>query len=245
MLNRIIHWSLHNRLVVLVLAIAILIAGLVTLMRTEVDIFPDLNAPTVVVMTEAPGYAPEEVEMMVTYPIETAVNGASGVRRVRSTSSTGFSVVWVEFDWDTDVYQARQIVTERLGTVAEALPAGVATPVLGPRSSILGEMLIVGLTADSTSLTELRTIAEKVVRPRLLAMGGVSQVSVIGGDMREYRIQLLPERMAAMDVTLSEVLDAVDGMNDNASGGIVNDFGNEYIIKATLRTADTDEMAWR
>lgn len=243
MLNRIIHWSLHNRLVVLVLAIAILIAGLVTLMRTEVDIFPDLNAPTVVVMTEAPGYAPEEVEMMVTYPIETAVNGASGVRRVRSTSSTGFSVVWVEFDWDTDVYQARQIVTERLGTVAEALPAGVATPVLGPRSSILGEMLIVGLTADSTSLTELRTIAEKVVRPRLLAMGGVSQVSVIGGDMREYRIQLLPERMAAMDVTLSEVLDAVDGMNDNASGGIVNDFGNEYIIKATLRTADTDEMA--
>lgn len=243
MLNRIIHWSLHNRLVVLVLAIAILIAGLVALVRTEVDIFPDLNAPTVVVMTEAPGYAPEEVEMMVTYPIETAVNGASGVRRVRSTSSTGFSVVWVEFDWDTDVYRARQIVTERLGTVAEALPAGVATPVLGPRSSILGEMLIVGLTADSTSLTELRTIAEKVVRPRLLAMGGVSQVSVIGGDMREYRIQLLPERMAAMDVTLSEVLDAVDGMNDNASGGIVNDFGNEYIIKATLRTADTDEMA--
>ncbi|MDE6486567.1 MAG: CusA/CzcA family heavy metal efflux RND transporter [Muribaculaceae bacterium] len=243
MLNRIIHWSLHNRLVVLVLAVAILIAGLVTLMRTEVDIFPDLNAPTVVVMTEAPGYAPEEVEMMVTYPIETAVNGASGVRRVRSTSSTGFSVVWVEFDWDTDVYQARQIVTERLGSVSEALPAGVATPVLGPRSSILGEMLIVGLTADSTSLTELRTIAEKVVRPRLLAMGGVSQVSVIGGDMREYRIQLLPERMGAMDVTLSEVLDAVEGMNDNASGGIVNDFGNEYIIKATLRTSDTDEMA--
>ncbi|MDE6286252.1 MAG: efflux RND transporter permease subunit [Muribaculaceae bacterium] len=134
MLNKIIHWSLHNRLVVIVLAIAILIGGTITLLRTEVDIFPDLNAPTVVVMTEAPGYAPEEVEMMVTYPIETAVNGASGVRRVRSTSTTGFSVVWVEFDWDTDVYTARQIVTERLGTVAEALPAGVATPVLGPRS---------------------------------------------------------------------------------------------------------------
>lgn len=243
MLNKIIHWSLHNRLVVVVLAVAVLIAGAVALFRTEVDIFPDLNAPTVVVMTEAPGYAPEEVEMMVTYPIETAVNGASGVRRVRSTSTTGFSVVWVEFDWGTDVYQARQIVTERLGTVAEALPSGVASPVLGPRSSILGEMLIVGLTADSTSLLELRTLAEKVIRPRLLAMGGVSQVSVIGGDMREYRIQILPERMAAMGVTLAEVMEAVEGLNDNASGGIVNDFGNEYIIKGAMRTTDTDELA--
>ncbi|MBJ2184491.1 MAG: efflux RND transporter permease subunit [Muribaculaceae bacterium] len=243
MLNKIIHWSLHNRLVVIVLAIAILTGGVATLLRTEVDIFPDLNAPTVVVMTEAPGYAPEEVEMMVTYPIETAVNGASGVRRVRSTSTTGFSVVWVEFDWSTDVYQARQIVTERLGTVAEALPAGVATPVLGPRSSILGEMLIVGLTADTTSLLELRTLAEKVIRPRLLAMGGVSQVSVIGGDLREYRVQLLPERMAAMGVTLAEVMEAAESFNDNASGGIVNDFGNEYIIKGALRTADTDELS--
>ena len=243
MLNKIIHWSLHNRLVVIVLAIAILTGGVATLLRTEVDIFPDLNAPTVVVMTEAPGYAPEEVEMMVTYPIETAVNGASGVRRVRSTSTTGFSVVWVEFDWSTDVYQARQIVTERLGTVAEALPAGVATPVLGPRSSILGEMLIVGLTADTTSLLELRTLAEKVIRPRLLAMGGVSQVSVIGGDLREYRVQLLPERMAAMGVTLAEVMEAAESFNDNASGGIVNDFGNEYIITGALRTADTDELS--
>lgn len=243
MLNKIIHWSLHNRLVVIVLAIAILTGGVATLLRTEVDIFPDLNAPTVVVMTEAPGYAPEEVEMMVTYPIETAVNGASGVRRVRSTSTTGFSVVWVEFDWSTDVYQARQIVTERLGTVAEALPAGVATPVLGPRSSILGEMLIVGLTADTTSLLELRTLAEKVIRPRLLAMGGVSQVSVIGGDLREYRVQLLPERMAAMGVTLAEVMEAAESFNDNASGGIVNDFGNEYIIKGALRIADTDELS--
>ena len=242
MLNKIIHWSLHNRLVVVMLAIAVLIGGTITLLRTEVDIFPDLNAPTVVVMTEAPGYAPEEVEMMVTYPIETAVNGASGVRRVRSTSTTGFSVVWVEFDWDTDVYTARQIVTERLGTVAEALPAGVATPVLGPRSSILGEMLIVGLTADSTSLLELRSLAEKVIRPRLLAMGGVSQVSVIGGDMKEFRIQMLPERMGALGVSLAEVEEAVEAMNDNASGGIVNDFGNEYIIKGELRTADVEQL---
>lgn len=243
MLNKIIHWSLHNRLIVLVLALAILIGGTIALLRTDIDIFPDLNAPTVVVMTEAPGYAPEEVEMMVTYPIETAVNGASGVRRVRSTSSPGFSVVWVEFDWKTDIYQARQIVTERLSAVSEALPAGVSSPVLGPRSSILGEMMIVGLTADSTSLQDLRTIAEKIIRPRLLAMGGVSQVSVIGGDMREYRIQLLPERMAAMGVTLAEVTEAAESMNDNASGGIVNDFGNEYIIKGELRTADTDELA--
>ena len=242
MLNKIIHWSLHNRLVVLVLALAVLTGGMVALMRTDVDIFPDLNAPTVVVMTEAPGYAPEEVEMMVTYPIETAVNGASGVRRVRSTSNPGFSVVWVEFDWDTEIYQARQIVTERLSSVAEALPAGVSSPVLGPRSSILGEMMIVGLTADSTSLQDLRTLAEKVIRPRLLAMGGVSQVSVIGGDMREYRIQLLPERMAAMGVTLAEVTEAVEGMNDNASGGVVNNYGNEYIIKGALRTTDTDEL---
>lgn len=242
MLNKIIHWSLRNRLIVIALAIAILTGGVITLMRTEVDIFPDLNAPTVVIMTEAPGYAPEEVEMMVTYPVETAVNGASGVRRVRSTSSTGFSVVWVEFDWSTDVYQARQIVTERLSQVGEALPAGVGTPVLGPRSSILGEMLIVGLTADSTSLLELRTLAEKVIRPRLLAMGGVSQVSVIGGDMRQYRLQLLPERMAAMNVTLEEVMEAVDGLNDNASGGIVNDFGNEYIVKGALRSTDPEEI---
>ena len=186
MLNRIIKFSLDNRLTVLILMAVVFVAGMITLVRTEVDIFPDLNAPTVVVMTEAPGFAPEEVEKIVTYPIETAVNGSTGVRRVRSASASGLSTVWVEFDWGTDIYRARQIVTERLGALAEVLPPNVKTPTLGPQSSILGEMMIIGLTADSTSMLDLRTIAEKIMRPRLLAMGGVSQVSVIGGDVREY-----------------------------------------------------------
>ena len=202
MLNRIIKFSLTNRITVVAAAIVLLLAGTIVLLRTEVDIFPDLNAPTVVVMTEAPGLAPEEVEKLVSYPIETAVNGATDVRRVRSSSSTGFSVVWVEFDWGTDIYRARQIVSERLPEVAERLPAGVKTPTMGPQSSILGEIMIIGLTADSTSMSDLRTIADRTIRPRLLAMGGVSQVSVIGGDIKEYQIRISPESMRHYGVTL-------------------------------------------
>ncbi|MDE6444021.1 MAG: efflux RND transporter permease subunit, partial [Muribaculaceae bacterium] len=170
MLNKIIKYSLDNRLVVIVLSFAILVAGMFTLMRTEVDIFPDLNAPTVVVMTEAPGMAPEEVEQLVTFPIETTMNGASGVRRVRSSSATGFSVVWVEFDWDADVAQARQTVTERLSAVQGSLPAGVDSPTLGPPSSILGEILILGLTSDSIPQMELRSVADRSIRPALLSI---------------------------------------------------------------------------
>lgn len=221
----------------------ILTAGVITLLNEEIDIFPDLNAPTVVVMTEAPGMAPEEVEATVSYPIETAVNGASNVRRVRSTSTTGFSVVTVEFDWDTEIMEARQIVTERLSGMENKLPEGVATPVLGPQSSILGEMLIIGLTADSTSLLDTRNIAERIIQPRLLALGGVSQVSVIGGDVKEYQIRLQPEKMRYFDVTLNEVIDATTAINDNIGGGVHYEYGNEYIIKGDIRTDKLEDIA--
>ncbi|MDE6572961.1 MAG: efflux RND transporter permease subunit, partial [Duncaniella sp.] len=214
------------------------------MMRTEVDIFPDLNAPTVVVMTEAPGMAPEEIEKTVTYPVETAVNGASGVRRVRSSTTTGFSVVWVEFDWDTDVYRARQIVSEKLSEIEGTLPPGVGSPTLGSQSSILGEMLIIGLTADSiTSMTELRTIADRQIRPRLLSIAGVSQVSVIGGDAKEYQIRLCPAKMQRHGVSLSEVREAVAGMNRNAPGGVVYDYGNEYIVKGDIMSTDIESLS--
>ena len=206
MLNKIIHFSLHNRMLVLVASMLLLIGGTYTAMHTEVDVFPDLNAPTVVIMTEANGMATEEVEQLVTFPIETAVNGATNVRRVRSSSTNGFSVVWVEFNWSTDIYLARQIVSEKLTTISENLPAGTGKPVLGPQSSILGEMLIIGLTADSTSRQDLRSIADRTIRPRLLATGGVAQVAVLGGEIKEYQIQLDPERMRHYKISLNEVI---------------------------------------
>lgn len=242
MLNKIIKWSLLNRLSVVVLSAVILIAGLYVLFHTEVDIFPDLNAPTVTIMTEAPGMAPEEVEKIVTFPVETSMNGASGVRRVRSSSTTGFSVVNVEFDWGTDIYRARQTVAERLALVAEEMPPGVNTPQMGPQTSILGEMMIIGLTADSTSMLELRSIADRVVRPRLLSLGGVSQVTVQGGEAREYQIRFSPERLKAYGITLDRLTEAVDGINDNATGGILYDYGNEYIVKGEINTSSVSEL---
>ena len=243
MLNKIIRFSLDNRLTVLIVTALAFIGGLLALMRMEIDIFPDLNAPTVVVMTEAPGLAPEEVEKVVSYPIETAVNGSTGVRRVRSTSTTGFSVVWVEFDWGTDIYTARQIVSERLDAAAESLPEGVDKPVMGPQSSILGEIMIIGLRSDSTSLLELRRLAETAIRPRLLALGGVSQVSVIGGDAPEYQIKINPDKMRLFGVSLDEVLAATDVVNSNAGGGVLYQYGNEYIVKADINTSDCEAMA--
>ncbi|MDE7449437.1 MAG: CusA/CzcA family heavy metal efflux RND transporter [Paramuribaculum sp.] len=245
MINRIIHFSLNNRIIILVCTAVLLIWGTLTLVRTEVDIFPDLNAPTVTVMTECSGLAPEEVERLVTYPIETSLNGSNGVRRVRSTSSAGFSVVWVEFDWDTDIYIARQTVSEKLSSIAEQLPDGVGVPTLGPQSSILGEIMIIGLTADSTSsvtMSRLRTIADRIISPRLLSLRGVSQVSVIGGDVTEVQIQLDPMRMKTLGVTLEEAVEACRGINDNSPGGIIYDYGNEYMVKADVRTADISEL---
>jgi len=208
----------------------------------EVDVFPDLNAPTVVVMTEAQGMAPEEVERMVTFPIETAVNGATDVKSVRSSSTTGFSVVWVQFDWGTNIYTARQIVSEKLSTLGDVLPGNVGQPTLGPQSSILGEMMIFGLTADSTSLQDLRTIADWTIRPRLLSTGGVAQVAVIGGDIKEYQILLDPARMKHYGISMDEVLAVVDNMNQNSTGGILYEYGNEYIVQGLLATNDVEEI---
>ena len=243
MLNKIIQFSLNNRLTILIMSIVMMIAGTFVLFRTEVDIFPDLNAPTVVVMTEAPGFAPEEVEKLVSFPIETAVNGATDVRRVRSSSATGFSIVWVEFDWGTDVYTARQIVSEKLSTINDQLPPGVETPTLGPQSSILGEIMIIGLTADKTSLSDIRTLADRVIRPRLLSIGGVSQVAVIGGDIKEYQIQILPEKMRHYNVSIDEVMNSVSAINNNATGGVLYEYGNEYIIKGDVNTNSTEDLA--
>ncbi|MCD7937447.1 MAG: efflux RND transporter permease subunit, partial [Tannerellaceae bacterium] len=242
MLNKIIKFSLNNRLVVLIAAVLLMLAGIYTAVNMEVDVFPDLNAPTGVVLTEAGGMAPEEVERLVTFPIETAVNGATDVRRVRSTSTTGFSIVWVEFEWGTDIYRARQIVSEKLAVIGDALPSGIGTPTLGPQSSILGELMIIGLTSEITSLQELRTIADWTIRPRLLSTGGVAQVTVIGGDIKEYQILLNPEKMKYYGVGMDEVNAAVQDMNRNASGGILYEYGNEYIIRGILSTSDTDEL---
>ena len=240
MLNKIISFSLHNRPVILFFSVLLMVVGIWTACKMEVDVFPDLNAPTVVVMTEAQGMASEEVERLVTFPIETAVNGATDVRRVRSSSTTGFSVVWVEFDWGTDIYRDRQIVSEKLATIGDALPQGVGQPTLGPQSSILGEVMFIGLTADSTSMGDLRTLADWTVRPQLLATGGVAQVTVMGGDIMEYQIRVHPERMRHYGVTLTQVMDATRNMNRNASGGVLYERGNEYIVRGVLTTANTE-----
>lgn len=243
MLNKIIKFSLNNRMLVLVAALLLIMTGTYTATNMEVDVFPDLNAPTVVVMTEASGMAPEEVEQLVSFPVETALNGATDVRRVRSSSTTGFSVVWVEFNWGTDIYLARQIVSEKLAVLQDALPSNVGQPTLGPQSSILGELMIVGLTSDSTSLRDLRTLADWNIRPRLLSTGGVAQVTVLGGDIKEYQILLQPEKMKHYGVGLGEVMTAVQEMNRNTPGGILYEYGNEYIIRAMLSTNQLEKLS--
>lgn len=243
MLNKIIQFSLNNRILVLLITIFLLIGGTIVTVNSEVDVFPDLNAPTVTVMTEAQGYAPEEVEKSVTFPIETVLNGATYVRRVRSSSTSGFSIVWVEFDWGTDIYKARQIVSEKLSTLESDFPNGVKSPVLGPQSSILGEMLIISLTSDKTSQQDLRTIADRTIRPRILAEGGVAEVQVIGGDIKEYQILVDPAKMKYFDVTMEEISNATQNINNNVGGGVLYEYGNEYLIKGDINTTSLEDIA--
>lgn len=242
MLNRIIHFALNNRLLIVVASVLLVVFGSYVASRMEVDVFPDLTAPTVVVLTEAHGMAPEEVEKLVTFPIETSVNGATNVRRVRSSSSAGISIVWVEFEWNTDIFKARQIVNEKIIAVGEKLPVGVGNPVMAPQASIMGEIMLISLTADSTNQMDLRTIADWTIRPRLLATGGVAQVVIIGGEFKQYQILASPQKMEFYHVTLSELIEASREANGNSSGGFINEFGNEYIVKGIGRTNEVNEI---
>lgn len=242
MLNRIIKYSLQNRLIVLVISVILLVVATLYTKDIDVDIFPDLNAPTVVVMTEAHGMAPEEVERMVTFPIETAVNGAANIRRVRSSSSMGFSLVWVEFDWGTDIYDARQTVSEKLISIASELPKEVDAPVIAPQTSLLGEILIFSMTADSTNAMDLRTIAEWTVRPRLLSVPGVAQTTMIGGELKEYLILAVPEKMKFFNVSFSELIEVCEGMNQNVTGGYLSEYGNSYIVRGISRSDNIKEI---
>lgn len=241
MLNKIIKFSLKNKLFVLVGAILLIIGGYSSMRQMDIDVFPDLTAPTVVVMTDAHRMAAEEVERLVTFPIETAMNGATNVRRVRSSSMMGYSFVWIEFDWGMDVYRARQIVSEKMVTLEEALPEGV-TPVLAPQSSVMGEILFVGLQADSTSMMDLRTMAEWVVKPAILSTGGVSQVTIIGGDLKQYQILVDPVKMGHYDITMEEMTAICESMCVNSVGGVIRDFGNEYALRGMGRTTDLEEL---
>ncbi len=242
MLNKIIKFSLHNRVLIIVASVLLIVFGSYVASRMEVDVFPDLTAPTVVVLTEAHGMAPEEVEKLVTFPIETAVNGATNVRRVRSSSSAGISIVWVEFEWNTDIFKARQIVNEKIIAVAEKLPQGVGNPTMAPQSSIMGEVMFISLTADTTSVMELRTIADWIIRPRLLAIGGVAQVIVMGGEYKQYQILASPQKMSYYNISLKELVKAAEEANGNSSGGFMNEYGNEYIVKGIGRTNDINEL---
>ena len=238
MLNNIIKFSLNNKFIILLSSVLLIVIGTRTAINMDVDVFPDFTSPTVVVMTDAHGMASEEVERLVTYPIETAVNGATDVRRVRSISSQGFSFVWVEFDWGTDIFKARQIVSEKLISVSTQMPLGVGQPILAPQSSIMGEILFLGIQADSTSMMDLRTIAEWNVKPMILATGGVSQVTIMGGDYKQYQILASSQKMKYYGVSMAELEEVCKGISQNSSGGALRQYGNEYVVRGIARTAD-------
>jgi len=241
MLNKIIQFSLNNKLFVLLGAAVLMVIGLYTAKNMDVDVFPDLTAPTVVVMTDAHGMAAEEVERLVTFPIETAVNGATDVRRVRSASLQGYSFVWVEFDWGTDIFKARQIVSEKMVALAGIMPEG-SVPTLAPQSSIMGEILLIGLQSDSTSMMELRTLADWVVKPNILATGGVSQVTNIGGDFKQYQILADPQLMLFYGVEMDELEAVCRSISMNSAGGVLRDYGNEYVVRGMARTFDVEAL---
>ncbi|MDO4790090.1 MAG: efflux RND transporter permease subunit [Porphyromonas sp.] len=241
MIDSIIRFSLKNRLFILLGSVLLIIGGIYSSGKMDVDVFPDLTAPTVVIMTDARGMAAEEVERLVTFPIETAVNGATNVRRVRSASSYGYSFVWTEFDWGMDIFKARQIVSEKMVALGESLPEGI-TPIIAPQSSIMGEILFIGMQADSTSMMDLRTLADWVVKPAILATGGVSQVTIIGGDLKQYQIFADPQKMHSYEVTMSELETVGRSMSTNSTGGVVRDYGNEYAIRGIARTTDLEEL---
>ena len=241
MLNRIVNFSLNNKLFVLLGALLLIAVGIYTAGKMDIDVFPDLTAPTVVVMTDAEGMAVEEIERLVTFPIETAVNGATGVRRVRSTSLAGSSFVWVEFDWGTDIFKARQIVSEKMVSLSNALPEGI-TPVLAPQSSVMGEILFIGLQSDTTSLMELRTLADWVIKPAILATGGVSQVTVIGGDYKQYQILADPVKMMTYGITMEELEATGTSFSANSTGGVIREYSNEYSLRGIARTTDLEEL---
>jgi len=243
MLNRIIKYSLENRMMVIFLSVLLLVAGLLTIRDMEIDVFPDLTAPTVVVLTDAHGMAAEEVETLVSFPIESSLNGATDVRRVRSSSSYGFSIVWVEFNWNTDIYRARQIVSEKLPTIAARLPEEIEAPILAPQTSVMGEIMLIALTSDSLSMSELRTAADKVVKQRLLSVTGVAQVVVLGGEPRQYQVLADPFKMRYHNVTLDELAAVAEQTNSNASGGFINEYGQEYIVRATGRSVNPGDIA--
>ncbi len=243
MIGKLIRFSLQNKYLVILLAVVLVIFGIRTAVNMDIDVFPDLTAPTVVVMTDAHGMASEEVERLVTFPIETAVNGATGVRRVRSTSAYGFSFVWVEFDWGTDIFRARQIVSEKLITISSQIPMGVEQPVLAPQSSVMGEIFFIGLQADSTSLMDLRTLADWSIKPLLLATEGVSQVTIIGGDSKQYQVLANPQKMSYYKVSLGELAEACRGISSNSSGSVLRQYGNEFVVRGIARTSDLEQLA--
>ncbi len=242
MLRFIIRWSLQNRLVTLAAAVVLVIGGAYVASTTPVDVFPDLTAPTVTVLTEAHGMAPEEVETLVSFPIETAVNGAAGVRRVRSSSAQGISIVWVEFDWGTDIFRARQIVSEKLQLVQSQLPVGDSPPILAPITSIMGEIMLVGMTSDRHTAMDVRTAADWTVRKRLLAVPGVAQVVPIGGEVKQYQVLVQPERLQAYGVGLGDVVRAARAANAVASGGVFQESGNEVIIRGLGRVRALEDL---